>query len=151
MLNDGGHVGVVGMNLIQNNDLVIAQLRIAPRQPRAAHTLEKFMAGKFALSTGKNGEFYFNLKAGNGEVILTSEGYTTTAARDNGIESVRKNGGDAARFNKATASDGRFYFTLKAGNAQVIGKSQMYKSESGRDGGIESVMANAVTASIADA
>ncbi len=109
------------------------------------------MAAKFALTTGKDGQYYFNLKAGNGEIILSSEGYTTTAARDNGIESVRKNSADDARYAKAESSDGRFYFNLKAGNGQVIGKSQLYKSESGRDGGIESVKANAATAEAVEA
>ena len=109
------------------------------------------MAAKFALTTGKDGQFYFNLKAGNGEIILSSEGYTTTAARDNGIESVRKNSADDGRFARAEASDGRFYFSLKAGNGQVIGKSQLYKTESGRDGGIESVKTNAAAAEVAEA
>ena len=48
--------------------------------------------GKFVISTRKNGEFQFNLKATNGQVILSSEGYTTKAACLNGIESVKKNG-----------------------------------------------------------
>ena len=52
--------------------------------------------GKFVVSTRKNGEFQFNLKAGNGQVILSSEGYTTRAACDNGIESVKKNAPDAS-------------------------------------------------------
>jgi uncharacterized protein YegP (UPF0339 family) len=108
------------------------------------------MAGKFALTTGKDGKSYFNLKAGNGEVILSSQGYASTDGRDNGIESVRKNAADDSKYTRDTASDGRLYFTLLAGNGQVIGKSQFYKSESGRDNGIASVKNNAATASIAD-
>ena len=106
------------------------------------------MAASFSLYTGKDGQHYFKLKAGNGEAILGSEGYTTTTARDNGVESVRKNSIDHGRYAKATASDGRFYFNLKAGNGQVIGKSQMYASEQGRDGGIESVKTNAPDAAV---
>ena len=47
--------------------------------------------GKFVITVRKNGEFQFNLKATNGQVILTSEGYTTKAACLSGIESVKKN------------------------------------------------------------
>jgi uncharacterized protein YegP (UPF0339 family) len=53
------------------------------------------MAGKFVLKKTSNGQFRFNLKAGNGEIIATSETYTTKAAAENGIESVRKNAADA--------------------------------------------------------
>ncbi|MDD4516023.1 YegP family protein [Massilibacteroides sp.] len=98
--------------------------------------------GKFELSKRKNGEFQFNLKAGNGEIILTSEGYTTKAACLNGIESVKKNSPTDGRYEKKTAANGKFFFNLKATNGQVIGSSQMYASESGRDNGIESVKKN---------
>lgn len=53
------------------------------------------MAGKFQLKKTASGQFMFNLKAGNGEIIATSEQYTTKAACLNGIESVRKNAPDA--------------------------------------------------------
>lgn len=53
------------------------------------------MAGKFELKETKNGQFMFNLKASNGQIIATSEQYTTKAAALNGIESVRKNAADA--------------------------------------------------------
>ena len=60
----------------------------------------------------------------------------------NGIESVRKNCHDEARVERKTASNGMFYFVLTATNRQTIGKSQMYKSESGRNNGIDSVSRN---------
>ena len=50
--------------------------------------------GKFVVSTRKNGEFQFNLKAGNGQGILASEGYSAKASCLNGIESVKKNSTD---------------------------------------------------------
>ncbi len=53
------------------------------------------MAGKFVITKDKKGEFRFALKAGNGEVIAISEGYTTKSGAQNGIESVRKNAADA--------------------------------------------------------
>lgn len=104
--------------------------------------------GKFKTKTGNDGQFYFNLHADNGQVILSSEGYTTTAARSNGIESVKKNAVDEAHYDRLEASNGKFYFNLKAGNSQVIGRSQMYESAQGRDNGIESVKANAPGAPI---
>lgn len=99
--------------------------------------------GKFITKTGNDGQHYFNLKADNGQVILSSEGYTTTTARSNGIESVRKNAGNDGNYERLEAANGKFYFNLKAANSQVIGKSQMYESAQGRDNGIESVKTNA--------
>ncbi|WP_112241241.1 YegP family protein [Kribbella monticola] len=54
------------------------------------------MAAKFELYEDKSGGFRFRLKAGNGEVIAVSESYKTKAAAQNGIESVKKNAGDAS-------------------------------------------------------
>ena len=103
---------------------------------------------KFVISTRKNGEFQFNLKAGNGQSILSSEGYTTKSACENGIESVRKNAADDTKFERKTASNGQSYFNLKAGNGQVIGTSEMYESVSGMENGIKSVKTNAPTAAV---
>ena len=91
-----------------------------------------------------------NLKAGNGQVILSSEGYTARGGCENGIESVKKNAQDEANFEKKTAANGKFHFNLKAGNGQIIGSSQMYESEQGRDNGINSVMENAPSATVED-
>jgi uncharacterized protein len=101
------------------------------------------MAAKYELKAGSKGQFHFNLKAGNGQVILSSESYTTKAAALAGIESVRKNAGDDARFERKTAKDGSPYFVLKAGNGEIIGKSEMYSSASSRENGVASVKTNA--------
>ena len=106
--------------------------------------------GKFVITKRKNGEFQFSLKATNGQDILGSEGYTTMAACKNGIESVKKNAADEARFERKEAKNGDPYFVLKAGNGQVIGQSEMYSSEASRDNGIASVMKNAPEAEVAD-
>ena len=105
---------------------------------------------KFEISVRKNGEFQFNLKASNGEVILTSEGYTTKAACLNGVESVKKNSATEERYEKLVAKNGKPYFTLKATNGQIIGQSQMYASERNRNNGIASVMKNAPAAEIVE-
>ncbi|MFT3981592.1 MAG: YegP family protein [Ferruginibacter sp.] len=104
--------------------------------------------GKFVISTRSNGEYQFNLKAGNGQTILSSEGYKTKAACDNGIESVRKNSQDDSKYDKKTSTNGKHYFNLKATNGQVIGTSEMYESEGGRDNGIASVKENAPGATV---
>jgi hypothetical protein len=104
--------------------------------------------GKFSIKTGKNGDLYFNLKAGNGQIILASQGYSSKSACDNGIESVRTNGVDEKNFDKNTAKDGSFYFNLKAKNGQVIGKSEMYTTAAAMENGIASVGKNAPDASV---
>jgi hypothetical protein len=106
------------------------------------------MSGKFTVFGGKNGETYFNLKAGNSEIILKSEGYKDEASAYSGIESVRKNAPDATRYEKKTSVNGKLHFNLKAANHQVIGSSEMYESERSRDAGIVSVMANAPDAKL---
>lgn len=104
------------------------------------------MAGKFEIKISTNGKHYFNLKAGNGQIILSSEMYESKAACENGIESVKKNAADESRFEKKTSGKGEPYFVLKAGNGQEIGRSEMYSSMAACDNGIESVKTNAPTA-----
>jgi uncharacterized protein YegP (UPF0339 family) len=104
----------------------------------------------FVITKRKDGEFQFNLKAGNGEIILTSEGYSSKQGCTNGIESVMKNATDDNRYEQKTASNGKYYFVLTATNGQVIGTSQMYETAAGRDGGIDAVKRNAPSATIDD-
>lgn len=101
--------------------------------------------GKFVVRETATG-IKFDLKAGNGQVILTSEVYTTKAACLNGIESVKKNSQEDARFDRLESTNGKPYFNLKATNGQVIGTSELYESVAARDNGIESVMKNAADA-----
>jgi uncharacterized protein len=104
--------------------------------------------GTFLITKRKNDEFQFVLKAGNGQVILASEGYTAKASCDNGIESVKKNSQVDSRFDKLEAKNGKPYFNLKATNGQIIGTSEMYESVAARDNGIESVKKNAPDADV---
>ena len=113
--------------------------------------------GKFVISKAKNG-FKFNLKAGNGEVIATSEIYASVDACRGGVESVRKTAPVAALENQTVAGyapekhpkfevyadkAGEFRFRLKAGNGQIIATSEGYKAAAGCLNGIESVRKNA--------
>jgi len=109
------------------------------------------MAGKFELKVAKNGKYHFNLLAGNGQIILSSEMYESRSAAENGIESVKNNAGDDARYERQTAAIGDPYFTLKASNGQVIGKSELYSSVAAMENGIESVKTNAPDAPIVEA
>ena len=108
------------------------------------------MAGKFVISKRSNGDFQFNLKAGNGQVILVSQGYADKGGCRNGIESVQKNSPDDARYERKMSSNGKWFFNLLAGNGQVIGSSEMYESEAGRENGIASVKTNAPDAEVVD-
>ncbi|QYJ68704.1 YegP family protein [Flavobacterium litorale] len=106
--------------------------------------------GKFVITKRKNDEFQFNLKAGNGQVILASEGYKAKASCENGIESVRRNSQDDSKYDRKESSNGKPYFNLKATNGQIIGTSEMYESVASRDNGIESVKKNAPDATVDD-
>ena len=105
--------------------------------------------GKFVVRQTPTG-IKFDLKAGNGQVILTSEVYTTKAACLNGVESVKKNAQEDARFEKLESKNGKPYFNLKATNGQVIGTSELYESVAARDKGIESVKKNAPDAEVVE-
>ena len=108
------------------------------------------MAGKFVIGKRSNGDFQFVLKAGNGQVILASQGYNDKAGAKNGVESVKKNSTDGGRFERKTSSNGKFFFNLLAGNGQVVGSSEMYESEASRDNGIKSVQTNAPDATVVE-
>jgi len=120
--------------------------------------------GKFVISTTKTG-VKFNLKAGNGQVIATSEVYSTAAACKNGVASVQKNA-PVANVEDQTAAGyaeaknpkfeiykdkaGEFRFRLKATNGQIIATSEGYTSLASCENGIESVRKNAVDAEIVE-
>jgi uncharacterized protein YegP (UPF0339 family) len=90
---------------------------------------------RFELFRGRDGQFYFHLRAGNGERILASEGYTTRSAAIAGINSVKANGTSERRFLFREARDGSHYFVLTATNGRIIGVSEMYVSKSNAERG----------------
>lgn len=118
--------------------------------------------GKFVVKETNTG-IKFDLKAGNGEVIATSEVYSSKAACDNGIESVKKNAPVAnvedqtvegfateknPKFEVYTDKAGEFRFRLKATNGQVIATSEGYTTKAGCLNGVESVKKNAPDADV---
>lgn len=103
------------------------------------------MAGSYVLSKNDKGHYSFVLKAANGETILRSETYESKAAAENGIASVQTNSPMDERYQRKESSNGKPFFNLLAANHQVIGTSQLYQSEDGRESGIASVKANGPT------
>ena len=119
--------------------------------------------GKFELKQTKSG-YRFNLKAGNGEIIATSETYTTKKSCLNGIESVRKN--CAVAIEDQTKEDfekvkhpkyevyvdkaGEFRFRLKASNGEIIATGEGYKAKKSCLNGIASIGKNAPEAPIVE-
>lgn len=108
------------------------------------------MAGTIEIFEDNAGEFRFRVKSSNGQIVLSSEGYTTKSSAVNGAESVQKNCEDPKAFDRSTTSGGKFRFNMKAKNNQIIGTSQSYDSEAGRDNGIEAVARAAKGAAIVD-
>ena len=103
---------------------------------------------KFELYKDKAGEFRFRLKANNGENILKSEGYKSKSNCENGINSVKSNATNHARYQRAQSKNGEPYFNLKASNGQIIGTSEMYTSVSAMENGMDSVKTNAPNAEV---
>ena len=110
----------------------------------------KTSLGFFELKTTAAGKFLFNLKAGNGEIILTSQQYEAKSGAENGIDSVRRNASVDERFERKTSKAGEPFFVLTAANGQTIGLSEMYSSASAMENGIASVKKNAPEAKLKD-
>lgn len=109
------------------------------------------MNGKYEIKKTKNGQFMFNLKAANGEVILTSESYTTKVAATNGVESVRINSPLDGRYERRESGPSKKpYFVLKAGNGEIVGTSEMYSSAAAMEAGIKAVKSAGPTAPVVD-
>jgi uncharacterized protein YegP (UPF0339 family) len=103
----------------------------------------------FELKKDKSIEqYWFVLKAGNGQVILASGAYNSKAAVKNGIASVQANCVDDDRYEKRLTKNNKYHFNLKARNGQVIGSSQMYASKAGMENGIACVKDNALRGKI---
>jgi len=111
---------------------------------------ESRMAAKYEVKKASDGQYFFNLKAGNGEIILTSERYKAKASATNGIESVRKNAPIDARYDRRVSSNNKPYFVLRAGNNEVIGQSELYSSAAAMENGITAVKAAAPTTTVED-
>jgi uncharacterized protein YegP (UPF0339 family) len=95
----------------------------------------------FETFKGLDGKEYFNFMAGNGEGVLRSEGYSSTAARETGINSLLANGIDAHQYALLQASNGEWYFNVKAANGEILGTSEFYPTKSNAERGARTVQA----------
>jgi uncharacterized protein len=98
-------------------------------------------AARFEVFHGLDGQYYFHLRAGNGEIVLQSQSYTRRASALSGTASVLANGPDAHRYQIKDAANGQAYFVLTAANGQVIGVGETYASRSNAERGAETVEA----------
>ena len=118
--------------------------------------------GKFVIKNTKTG-IKFDLKAGNGEVIASSQVYASAVSCKKGIESVVKNAAIAAvedqtvegytaeknpKFEIYADKAGEFRFRLKARNGQIIAVSEGYTTMAKCKNGIASVKKNSVDAAV---
>ncbi len=104
------------------------------------------MEPKFEIYSGKDKQYYFQLRAGNNRIVLTSEGYSSLSEAKKGITQVRRNAAINSRFKKKIAQNRKVYFVLLAKNGKVIGTSENYNSNQDRDNAIRTVKANATKA-----
>jgi uncharacterized protein YegP (UPF0339 family) len=106
---------------------------------------------RYILKRAMNGQYMFNLTGDNGEIILTSETYASKAGAESGIASVRLNSPLDSRYDRRTGTGSQpYYFILKGGNGEVIGRSEMYSSSNAREVGIASVKKNGPIAPVSD-
>jgi uncharacterized protein YegP (UPF0339 family) len=108
------------------------------------------MAAKYDLVKARGGQFMFNLKSANGQVVLTSERYKAKASATKGIGSVRTNAKKDKQFDRRKAKNGKPYFVLLAGNGEPIGRSQMYSSKAAMEKGIRCVSKDGPKARVDD-
>lgn len=99
--------------------------------------------GKYEINKHKDGEFQFKLKAGNGQIILSSEFFTSRDDVKNAINSVKKNVKDDKRFKRLESKTGKRYFNLTDDDDEILGTSEMYESVFEMENGIDSVKKNA--------
>lgn len=104
----------------------------------------------FELKKSDSGEFHFNYVGEGEKTILRSEQYGSKASAQNGIESVRNNAGNDARYELKTSTSGKAYFNLKAANGQIIGTSMMYADEAGREAAIAQLKTGAAQAGVVE-
>lgn len=98
------------------------------------------IGARFETFKGLDGKYYFHARAANGEIVLQSQSYTSSTSAKNGVSSVQTNGAQASRYELREASNGQYYFVLKAANGAVIGLGETYASKSNAQRGIDTVV-----------
>jgi uncharacterized protein YegP (UPF0339 family) len=99
------------------------------------------LEARFETFKGADDKFYFNMRAKNGQVVLSSQAYTSKQNANKGVRAVIANGDQTARYEVLEARDGQWYFRLKAtGNNEIIGRSETYVSKSNAERGRDTVI-----------
>lgn len=111
-----------------------------------AEKTDRVRPGRFETFTGRDGKAYFHLLAGNGEKVLASQGYASARGAEQGIDSVRRHGAEAAAYQLLEARDGQWYFNLRARNGELLAASELYVSRANAERGLATVMAVLATA-----
>jgi uncharacterized protein YegP (UPF0339 family) len=127
-----------GLAIEQTRELVAKILKFEAAMTQGA----RFMLGR------SDGQWFFELTAEDGRVLVYSELYTNRTGAVNGAESVRKNGKDPARF--VMKDDDGFYFVIKAGNGQVVGESDTYETREDAEAARDAVIALLQSERVAD-
>lgn len=102
----------------------------------------------FNLFVGSDRQHYFSLYAVNGEIIFSSEGYTSEAGAQKGIAAVKRQSCFEKNFTRKVNANYDYWFTLDANNNEILGRSEMYSTAYNRDNGIKAVMRDAPVAEI---
>ena len=97
---------------------------------RTSSILAAPSGAQFQVFRGLDKGYYFHLRAGNGEIVLQSQSYSSRTNAVNGVTSVKSNGASAAGYQLLEASNGQWYFVVKAANGAVVAKGETYSSKS---------------------
>ena len=108
------------------------------------------MSAQFELKQSTDGRYLFNLKAGNGEIVLTSSIHDTKESATAAIAAVRASVTRDANFERKVGTNEQPYFVLRSPGGDVLGRSEMYSSTRAMEGGINSVVRNAPGAALQD-
>lgn len=104
---------------------------------------------KFTIFLARNGQFYWRLKASNGETLCHSEGYTAKQSAQRGIESCKLNA-LTGKYTVFQGNDAQFYWNLKAVNGEILCHSEGYSTKQSAENGVEACKRNAPVARIVD-
>jgi uncharacterized protein YegP (UPF0339 family) len=105
---------------------------------------------KFEIFAGKDGKFYFRLKAANGEPIMSGRAYDSKPGVVHGIATVMTEALEETRFVRKTSANLKYFFQLRSKTGRLIGWSELYETRQGRDNGIRAVQTAAQWGRIAD-
>lgn len=105
---------------------------------------------KFVITKQLTGEYQFNLKTGNEEILLTGDGFPSKSNCRHVIETVQQHAAEEDKYDLRTSTNGKYFFTLEAANGQTIAVSKMYETEASRNNGIVFVKSLAPKAIIYD-